>query len=289
MNRISDLVPAHYREYYPRFITFLEKYQEWLYRNSGLTESEIDDLRNDTSWLKEDIDKFIETGQLKYFDPAAEPELLEQAIGILDKTVNPGKHAANLRDNFLMEGDFNGSATTQGDEAPDTNDPTVELSTVENNILDGWFNSMGFDRIKRNRLKSFNNLDQVLMISVLKHMYATKGTEASIRLFFSLMFEEDVIIFQPKKRIAVADEQFVLDEVDAVLRDDEVHQEYSYIIVVKKDVDEYSEIFDTVYKGLFHPSGFRVGLVKFDAEEEGLTLEDGGFLLIEPGVYLDII
>lgn len=259
--RIVDLLPAHYREYAPNFILFLEKYYEWLYRLSGLSESEIEDLRGDTSWLEKDIDRFISTGQLRYFDYSSNPEIIDNAIIDLSNTIAAGTQSDQIPDNFVMENDFNGYATSDGSEVVDANDSTVELSTIENNILDGWFNSMGFDRIKRNRLKALDNIDQVLMLSLLKHIYAIKGTEASIKLFFSLFFDEQITLYQPKNSIAFIDENWVLDDVQ-VIRDDELYQEYSYVILVQHDIEDYQEIFESIYLKSIHPAGFRVVLQK---------------------------
>jgi hypothetical protein len=259
--RIADLVPAHYREYAPRFITFLEKYYEWLYRASGLTENEIEDLRNDTSWLEKDIDRFISTGKLRYFDQEALPTIVEDAIIDINNTANPGIQSSKMPDSFTMEDDFNGYHTSDGSEITDANDITVELSTVENQILDSWFNSMGFDRIKRSRIEALNNIDQVLMLSLLKHIYAIKGTEASIKLFFNLFFDEQITIYQPKQDIAVIDDNWIIDNIQ-VIRDDELYQEYSYVILVNGEVEDYQAIFEGIYLKVVHPSGFRVELQK---------------------------
>lgn len=257
--RIANLVPAHYRELAPRFITFLEKYYEWLYRASGLSDSEIADLRSDTSWFEKDLDRYIATGQLKYLDPTASAGVLDGAIDQLDNTRNAGVVAADIESNFTMEGDFNGYTDDVTTGTPDNNDPTLELDTIENNVLDSWFDSMGFDRIKRSRLKASDNIDQVLMITLLKHIYAIKGTEASIKLFFDLFFDEDITIYYPKKDIAVIDENWILDDIQ-VIRDDERYQEYSYVINVANPVTDYQEIFDSVFVKLIHPAGFRVEL-----------------------------
>lgn len=255
--RIADLVPAHYREYAPRFIVFLEKYYEWLYRTSGMSDAEIEDLRDDTSWLEKDIDRFITTGKMRYFDKTLVANTVEDAIIDLSNTTNPGTHSNRMPDNFIMEDDFNGYSSLDGSEIVDANDTAVELSTVENQILDGWFNSMGFDRIKRSRMKALNNIDQVLMLSLLKHIYAIKGTEASIKLFFNLFFDENIVIYQPKQDIAVIDDNWILDDIQ-VIRDDDLFQEYSYVIIVNGDVSEYMNIFNNIYMKIIHPSGFRV-------------------------------
>jgi len=257
--RIADLVPAHYREYAPRFIIFLEKYYEWLYRASGLSDGEVEELRNDTSWLEKDIDRFIATGKLRYLDQGALPSIIEGAIIDLNNTAQAGNQSDNIPGNFTMEKDFNGYATSGGEEIIDANDSSVELSTVENQILDSWFNSMGFDRIKRGRLRALNNIDQVLMLSLLKHIYAIKGTEASIKLFFNLFFDEQVTIYQPKEDIAVIDDNWILDD-HQVIRDDQRYQEYSYVILVNEDISQYKDVFDGIFLKIIHPSGFRVEL-----------------------------
>lgn len=259
IERIEDLLPAHYREAYPRFIAFLEKYYEWLYRSSGMSVSEINILRGDTSWLSNDIDRFISTGDIKYVN--GDTKSLNDSIAVLNNTVNPGQVANALPGGYTLESAMiGGYLNADGVVSTDVNDFSVELNTIENNILDGWFNSMGWDRIKRNSLGAASNVDQVLMLSMLKHMYAIKGTESSMRLFFNVFFGEEVIIVQPKSIIAIIDDTFTLD-TNIVLRDDELYQEYSYVIVVAKELSFYKELFDTIYMTLVHPSGFRVEMI----------------------------
>lgn len=282
--RIKDLLPAHYREYAPRFITFLEKYYDWLHRSSGMSDGEVNDLRNDTSWLEKDIDKFISTGQLRYLDPN-NPEILEANLVELNNTENPGMQSEKLSDKFLLDEDLGGYLTSEGDEFADSEDLTVELQTVENKILDSWFSSMGIDRIKRKRIDALNNLDQVLMLSLLKHIYAIKGTEASIKLFFNMFFNEEVVIYQPKLDVAIIDERMVLDG-NEVLRDDETFQEYSYVIVVSKDLLTYKDVFNSIYMKTIHPSGFRVAITKSDTFVPGVPLKVGGYIIAQNDVYI---
>lgn len=258
--RIKDLLPAHYRELAPRFITFLEKYYDWLYRSSGLSDAEIDDLRNDTSWLEKDIDRFIATGQIKYIDQTDDATVIDSSLVELNNVANPGDLSAKLSTNYMLDEDFKGYLTSDGSVFSDTNDVTVELPTVENDVLDSWFSSMGLDRIKRYRMDALDNIDQVLMLSLLKHIYAIKGTQASIKLFFNLFFNETVEIYQPKIHVAVIDDNWILDDVQ-VLRDDEMFQEYSYVIVVDNALESYKDIFQFIYMKTIHPSGFRVVLV----------------------------
>lgn len=258
--RIKDMLPAHYRDYYPRFITFLEKYYEWLYRSSGMSDSEVNDLRNDTSWLENDIDKFISTGSIRYLNPS-DPAVVESNIVKLNNVANPGDISGRLSENTTLDESFDGYLTAEGTPFTDANSVTVELRTVENKILDSWFNSMGLDTDKRELMGSLKDLDQVLLLSLLKHIYAIKGTEKSIKLFFSLVFGEDVTVYYPKGDVAVIDDNFILDDVK-VIRDDELYQEYSYVIEVANDPSNYLRIFEAVYIPTIHPSGFRVELRK---------------------------
>lgn len=257
---IEDLLPNHYKEYAPRLILFLKKYYDWLYRSSGMSDSEVAMLRGDTSWLKDDIDKFISSGgDVKYIDSIDHPEIVDEAIINLNNTDGSGEIADELSNNFSLDEMFSEYLTTDNSTFTDINDISVELNTVENTVLDSWFNSIGLDRIKRRRMTSLNSIDQVLMLSLMKHIYAIKGTETSIKLFFSLYFDEDVTIYYPKNDILLIDDNWVLESTK-VIRDDEEYQEYSYVILVSDDVSTYKDIFESIYIKTVHPSGFRVAL-----------------------------
>jgi hypothetical protein len=262
IDRIKELLPAHYQEYAPRFIKFIEKYYEWLYRKSGLSTAEIANLTNDTSWLQKDIDRFIASGRLKYLDTSNPTTDLNNALLELNNTANPGNVSDNLLDNFLLENDFKGFLSADGltPYATGNKDVTVEFNTVENGVVDSWFNSMGFDRVKKKDFSSLYNIDEVLMISLLKQIYAIKGTEASIKLFFNLFFDEDISIYYPKLDIAVLDENFTLDDPLVVIRDDQEFQEFSYILLLRENWLVYKELFESIYMKNVHPSGFRVGI-----------------------------
>lgn len=276
--RIKELLPEHYQDSAPRFIQFLDKYYEWLYRSSGMSDSEIADLKNDTSWIERDIDKFIATGQMKYIDQTSDSTVLDSSLVVLNNTANPGGTSASISNNYMLDDDFKGYLTSDGQVFQDTNDVSVELSTVENKVLDSWFNSMGLDRIKRYRMDALDNIDQVLMLSLLKHIYAIKGTEASMKLFFRLYFNEEVTVYQPKSQISVIDDNWILDDVQ-VIRDDELFQEFSYVIIVNNELDSYKDIFRLIYMKTIHPSGFRVALVKSVDYTNGKINSNAEFML----------
>lgn len=259
--RIKELLPAHYREAAPRFIIFLEKYYEWMFRSSGLSEAEVEDLRNDTSWLEGDIDQFIATGSLKYIDQNEDNAVVESSLLELSNQSNPGNLSNSLSAKHMLDDMNYNYLTTEGDEFSEQAGSKLELFSIENKVLDSWFRSMALDNIKRNRMDALNSLDQVLMLSLLKHIYAIKGTEASMKMFFNLFFNEQVSIYQPKPYIAVIDDNWILDDVQ-VLRDDELFQEFSYVIIVEDELASYKDIFTLIYMNMIHPSGFRVALVR---------------------------
>jgi hypothetical protein len=112
----------------------------------------------------------------------------------------------------------------------------------------------------------------------MKHIYSIKGTEASMKIFFRLYFDEEVTIHQPKSMIAVVDDNWVLDGIQ-VLRDDELYQEFSYVIIVSKDLEFYRDIFKLIYMKMVHPSGFRVALIKSEYYNDGKIDPDAEYLL----------
>ena len=271
IDRIKELLPEHYREYAPRFIIFLQKYYEWLYRRSGLSQNEINDLTSDTSWLHKDIDKFISSGRIKFLD--ANPVTnLDNALVELNNTANPGRVSDNLMDNFFLENNFKGFLDRNAIPINLAKDTSVEFPTTENAVLDSWFASMGSERFKRRDLTSLNNIDEVLMLSLLKHVYAIKGTETSIRLFFTLFFDEDILIYYPKLDIAVLDENFILENVNSILRDDDKYQEFSYVITTIHSWSVYKQLFENIFIKNIHPAGFRYEVKAFDGPNNRIRI-----------------
>lgn len=259
--RISGLVPQHYKEYAPRFIAFLEKYYEWLHRDSGLTDEEIDILKNDSSWLNPNIDAFISTGSPSNIDKNAEVNNLRLAILELSNIIPPGRASADLMRDYLLEQESLLIQASNGHEFIDSEFTPLEAFDDNKHFINGWFKLTGFDRPDRDRINTLNSIDQVLMLSLLKHIYAIKGTDMSIKLFFNMFFGEQVDVYHPKFDIAVLDDNFIPDS-NSVMRDDQIYQEYSYIILVNNEVSSYMELFDAIYRKLVHPSGFRVELKK---------------------------
>lgn len=233
---VRSQVPQEFKSSFPRFILFMEKYYEWLYRGSGLSDKEIEILKSDTSWLKADIDRFIESGDIKYID-SQRVDILDRVISQLDKIKNPGYQAKHLQDNFMLESE-----------------------EVDDQSLDKWFAAFGIPEFN-SKSTFIAGVDKVLLVSLMKHIFAIKGTETAMKLFFNICFNEDVTIYQPKKNIAVIDDNWILDDI-FVIRNDDLYQEFSYVIVVNGDVSKYTEAFDNIYRLLVHPAGFRVAMVK---------------------------
>lgn len=256
---IRAQLPTEYGSAYPRFILFMEKYYEWLYRGSGLSDKEIEILKSDTSWLQADIDKFISSGDVKYVDTTQIDEL-EQIILELSNVKNPGYQAKHLQDNYMLEDDAGDFNTSDGSTFVTADDASFEIPVIDQMSVDNWFSAFGIPEFST-KSNIIAGVDKSLLVSLMKHIYAIKGTEMAMKLFFNLCFGENITIYQPKQNIAVIDGNWVLDDI-FVIRDDELYQEYSYVIVVKNDISEYQEAFDAIYRLLIHPAGFRVVMVK---------------------------
>lgn len=265
---VRNQVPREFKTSYPRFILFLEKYYEWLYRGSGLSSKEIELLRKDTSWLRADIDKFIDSGDIKYVDKN-QINMIDQAILELNTTKNSGFHAKNLQDAFMLEDSSDKFITSDGLQFADKDGAWIETSNLDPLSTDEWFSSFGIPEFTT-KSNIIAGVDKSLLVSLMKHIYAIKGTEMSMKLFFNLCFDENVVIYQPKQNIAVIDDNWIIDDI-YVIRDDELYQEFSYVIVVNDSISKYQEIFDTIYRSLIHPAGFRVAIVnKADFKPGGL-------------------
>ena len=252
MRRIEDQLPYHYREEYPLFITFLKKYYEWMYRKN-LSGDEISLLRTDTSWISTDINKYIETGQSRYIGIS-----VDAAINELNNVPSPGTASDLITNNISLNITSDGFVDINNNEVIDSNNLQLGVLGINRDIINRRFATMGYPVIEIGKF-SLAPIDQVLMISLLKHLSAIKGTEQSIKLFFNLFFNEDVQIYHPKSDIAVIDDNFILDGTD-VMRDDKYFDEYTYVIVVQSPLDKYTDIFNNIYKKIIHPSGFNVVL-----------------------------
>jgi hypothetical protein len=252
--RIEDQLPYHYRAEYPMFITFLQKYYEWMYRRN-LSQAEVDALRADTSWMTTDIEKYIATGQTKYIGTS-----VDTAIAELNDVPSPGYAADILSNSIALNITSDGFMDIGDEEFIDNNNTQLDALGIDRDIIRRKFLSMGYDIVEVGKY-SLTPIDQVLMLSLLKHLYAIKGTEQSVKIFFTLFFGVDVSVFYPKINIAVIDDHFVLDGTD-VIRDDYYFNEFSYVIKVSDTItSRYLDIFNNIYLKQVHPAGFDAFLV----------------------------
>jgi hypothetical protein len=248
--RIEDQLPYNYREDYPNFIILLKKYYDWMY-GSNLGADEISALRSDTSWISTDIQKYIETQQSRYIGRSIDDAIIE-----LNNVPSPGTASDLLSNNISLNISPDNFVDKNGVQFLDSSSSQLSTPGINKDILKRKFENMGYFPVDTNEFLLLP-VDQVLMISLLKHIYAIKGTFQSIKLFFNLFFNENIEIYYPKLNIAVIDDNFVLDGVD-VLRDDRYYDEYSYVIKTQNAPEHYTELFNSIYLKLVHPTGFNV-------------------------------
>lgn len=259
IDRLVAQLPLEWQEYAPRFILFMQKYYEWMFRTGGFTKEEVEFLRADTSWVKNDVDLFVKTGLLKYTDINS-TDIVDRAIIQLGNIPSPGAHSDALADNILMEEVFQEFVTADDEYITDASGIILDTHKLYDEIVDGWFDSMNSNRVINDKFAG-NTVDPVLMITLLKHMNGIKGTDKSIKLFFNLYFNEEVEVYQPKFDIAIIDDNFIPD-VHGIIRDDYYYNEYSYVIRVQNDISTYETIFNDIYLKNVHPAGFKVFLEK---------------------------
>lgn len=259
MNRIIEQVPLHYREQAQGFITFMEKYYEWLYRDSGFSYEEIQDLKSDTSWISENVERFTDSalnsdlilsnGEIDVF----------KAIIDYSKYRSAGEVSQSLMDDYLLEDDPEEFMTADGDLFLDKSKSSVECIDYNETFMDMWYRQSGYVRPTSTRL---NRVDEVLFISLLKHLNAIKGTFKSMQLFFNVFFDEkDIEIYVPKYDIATIDDNWIPDS-NGVLRDDRYYDEFTYEILVNNPPETYTKLFESVFMKHIHPAGFNVYLTQ---------------------------
>lgn len=256
---IRNLLPEFYREDYALFIRFIELYYEWLYRSEGLSKPEIERLIADGSWMSVDVDKFAQTGDLRYMK-TGDPR--KDFLAIVQRSNNdaPGAVCDQLEREFDLEYDFDGFLTADGEAFGDSNDVALESRHLNKDMVAMWLATMGFDSSLSDPILA--GFDSPLLVRTLKHLYDVKGTKKCIQMFFNIMYGEDVEVFYPKMEVASIDDNFVPDDDRSVLRDDFYFQEFSYVILADRDPAAYAPHFENVYLKHLHPSGFKCFLAK---------------------------
>lgn len=243
---VKRQLPAHLNEYNPRFVELLRAYQSYLNRGEGLNETETD-------MLNSEIESTYQSGELKY----SKFLKYQHTWSRIQKQRSIGDQTQNLIKEFVLERSYN-TFVSNKDEYFETSDGFVFEAKQSNNWSETeWMKRYGIDfSLNRTDLVS---ADQTLFVLALKRMFAAKGTLKCVEMFFSIFYGETVEVYIPKFDICRLDDNFILDS-KKFLRDDDINQEYSYVVYVKNPPEKYSGAFSEIYMKNFHPSGFKVKL-----------------------------
>lgn len=277
--RISLQVPEHFIDDYPRFIEFLEKYYEWLHRDSGLSEKEIINIRDNAETWTEDN------------------ETVDDALLRINNERNTGSLVENFIDDNLLRREFDYIETSDGFLIETTDDKVIQSQRLNKNIVKDLLTRFDFPYTENNIINNYDflltsnsnffltelgenfvlppenqeqqtrirTLDYIRLIKIIKKVYQVRGTLKSIELFFDLFFGEPIDVIYPKTSIFIIDDvSSVIDDSDSVIRDDYVYNEFSYVIKTPKDPSTYETLFNSIYLKYFHPSGFRVFIQQRD-------------------------
>lgn len=260
---IKGQMPENYAENYPRFVAFLEAYYNWLSRREGFSEAEIEVIAAEKNWLTTNIEKYMMDNRHR-FSGLTDEATFDYALIEESNILLPEAALDRFVSGFLLERTFDFMQTNDDYQIQTADGYTLDAPYFDQDILTDWFYKLGLGDYTVNRRDvSFN--DDVLLIRLLKHIHAIKGTHKSIELFFNIYFNEQVEIYLPKENIAAIDDNFILDGVNTI-RDDYYYNEFSYVIRVKDDPAKYQELIDKVYLKYFHPAGFKMFLEQKTAQ-----------------------
>lgn len=268
-DRIKVHVPNQYLEDYPRFVLFVEKYYEWLYRNGGFSETERSILQQEQGWLKKSVDEFVQSGQLASI--ASTESEISDAIQAKSESPSPGSVSKTMLSDFILERSFDMFETADGDWFETSDGHAVETKHVHMGAVNRWIDSQGFF-LPANSGENMKNIDEILLVRLVKHISLIKGTQKAAQLFFSIFFDEDIAannqgkaFTKPKYNIFIIDEsRSKIDDKESVIRDDYFYNEFSYVINVTRDYEYYKDIFESLYLKYIHPAGFKCFLVQVE-------------------------
>ncbi len=252
MNNISNglfvlnQVPIHLLNSDSRFVALMVEYQRYLNRHEGLNNIETDLLDAKLS------EKYSSEGV-----SAIKHMKIENEWDKIKRFQAPSDQSVYLISDYCLERIFD-TFVSSVDEFFITQDGYVYESSRDRTWgVDNWMSQYQIQQ--RFVSESLEQADDTLFALLLKQMFAAKGTTKCVEIFFSMFFGEVVEIYLPKFDICEIDNNFNLDS-NKFLRDDEVNQEYSYVILVNDSVDKYTNLFQNVYMKHFHPAGFKVTL-----------------------------
>lgn len=268
-DRIKVHVPNQYLEDYPRFVLFVEKYYEWLYRNGGFSEAERALLLEEQGWLKKSIDDYVNDGRLSSI--ASSESEIKDAIQTMSETPGPGAVSKAILTDFILERSFDLFETADGDWFETEDGHAIETKRTNLTAVNRWVDAQGFF-LPATSGEILKNIDEILLVRMIKHISLIKGTQKAAQLFFSIFFDEDIAannqgkaFTKPKYNIFIIDEtRSKIDHSDSVIRDDYFYNEFSYVINVTRDYEFYQAIFESLYLKYIHPAGFKCFLVKVD-------------------------
>lgn len=255
---IQTQLPSHYTDDHPRFVQILKYYYQWLYRKDGMSQEEIAEVEGNISqWSGVDIDKFISTNSVRYtsYDGSDQATMAE-----ITQWRAPGAVIERFHSQYLLEREYDAFVTSDGDYFFDKDDVGIETSYLMEQAVDNWATKFNHVRFKDATVD--NPYDEILLLKSMKMLYAAKGSEKCIKLFFKVYFNEDVTIYIPKFDLLVIDGAEASIDTGEKIRDDKYYQEYCYVIRTQNDPSQYKDFFENIYLKDFHPGGFAVFLEK---------------------------
>lgn len=260
LDRISNALPEHYREDYPKFIEFIRTFYDWLYRNGGFSAEEVEQIKSEENWFVDDVQKYYATEDLRYI---AKGDAHAEELAVIRASAQkpPGKAAEDFMSDYSLDRVFSYFETADGDVFDTVDDRPLEAPKRNEAFIGKWLGALSF--VDPTTVSGLDSVDKILLVRVIKYFYLVKGTAKAIELFFNIFLETPVSIadgtleiYLPKRQIAVIDDNFVLDGRNQ-LRDDDYWNEYTYVIRIFDPTNKAETLFNSFYKRYIHPAGFK--------------------------------
>lgn len=191
---IEQIVPAFIAEEHPNFVTFLEAYHEWLEQNKNLTEFNKNLLNHQD--IDRTLDEYMSFFRKEFLSKIPDNLFVDPRNALKSQTTI----LATFTEGETLKGLTSGAEATFT--LKDSDNLTIVAVFKKGQFIAGetvkaLTSNITFALDSLNPY-DFTAVDKRKLLKNIKEFYRARGTEKSFRLFFRILFNEEIDFYYPR-------------------------------------------------------------------------------------------